>query len=175
MKNKDTYLVLTNNTQTKWHSNRFNLCLAPIRPRITRSRSYIIWYEKQPFKGKVGDNLTTLKGRKLTLTCPAFGLPQPAISWYRGGMRMKSGGNYVAIGNTLIMFNLDPMDTDRYTCVARNFAGVTSATTTLKVHGKNKCTFTETRFTTPLMLSLRNDGAFCVVTFSYGEVVSSAP
>ena len=48
---------------------------------------------------------------------------------------MKSGGNYVAIGNTLIMYNLDPLDTDRYTCVARNFAGVTSATTTLKVHG----------------------------------------
>lgn len=53
---------------------------------------------------------------------------------------MRSGGNYVAIGNTLIMFNLDPMDTDRYTCVARNFAGVTSATSTLKVHGKNKYT-----------------------------------
>ena len=121
-------------------SNLIYFSSAPIRPRIRRSRSYIIWYERQPFRGKVGDNLTTLKGRKLTLTCPAFGLPQPAISWYRGGMRMRSGGNYVAIGNTLIMFNLDPMDTDRYTCVARNFAGVTSATSTLKVHGKNKYT-----------------------------------
>ncbi|XP_068741513.1 hemicentin-1-like isoform X2 [Montipora capricornis] len=107
---------------------------APIRPRIKVSRSYIIWYEKQPFKGKIGDNLTTLKGRTLTLTCPALGLPQPAIAWYRGGMRMRNGGNYVVIGNKLIMYNLDPMDTDRYTCVARNFAGVTSATTTLKVH-----------------------------------------
>jgi len=76
-----------------------------------------------------------LKGRTLTLTCPALGLPQPAIAWYRGGMRMRSGGNYVAIGNKLIMYNLDPMDTDRYTCVARNFAGVKSATSTLKVHG----------------------------------------
>jgi len=54
---------------------------------------------------------------------------------------MKSGGNYVAIGSTLIMYNLDPMDTDRYTCVARNFAGVTSATTTLKVHGMDLTCF----------------------------------
>ena len=48
---------------------------------------------------------------------------------------MKSGKNYLLIGQTLIMYNLDPMDTDRYTCVARNFAGVKTATTTLKVHG----------------------------------------
>ena len=48
---------------------------------------------------------------------------------------MRSGGNYVAIGNKLIMYNLDPMDTDRYTCVAKNFVGVKSATSTLKVHG----------------------------------------
>lgn len=52
-------------------------------------------------------------------------------------MRMKSGKNYLVIGQTLIMYNLDPMDTDRYTCVARNFAGVKTATTTLKVHGMN--------------------------------------
>ena len=50
-------------------------------------------------------------------------------------MRIKSGKNYLVIGQTLIMYNLDPMDTDRYTCVARNFAGVRTATTTLKVHG----------------------------------------
>lgn len=48
---------------------------------------------------------------------------------------MRGGGNYVVIGNKLILYNLDPMDTDRYTCVARNFAGVRSATSTLKVHG----------------------------------------
>ena len=48
---------------------------------------------------------------------------------------MRSGGNYVAIGNKLIMYNLDPMDTGRYTCVAKNFAGVKSATSTVKVHG----------------------------------------
>lgn len=55
-------------------------------------------------------------------------------------MRMKSGKNYLVIGQTLIMYNLDPMDTDRYTCVARNFAGVKTATTTLKVHGmKSPC------------------------------------
>ena len=50
-------------------------------------------------------------------------------------MRMKSGKKYLVVGQTLIMYNLDPMDTDRYTCVARNFAGVKTATTTLKVHG----------------------------------------
>ena len=104
-------------------------------PKIRKSKAYIIWYEKQPFKAKVGDNLTTLKGRKLTLTCPALGVPKPAVSWYRGGMKMKSGKNYLVIGQTLIMYRLDPMDTDRYTCVARNFAGVKTATTTLKVHG----------------------------------------
>lgn len=122
--------------------NILHLCLfaAPMSPKIRKSKAYIIWYEKQPFKGKIGDNLTTLKGRKLTLTCPAVGLPKPAIAWYRSGMRMKSGKNYLVIGQTLIMYNLDPKDTDRYTCVARNFAGVKTATTTLKVHGmKSPC------------------------------------
>ena len=119
--------------------NRLHFCLfaAPMSPKIRKSKAYIIWYEKQPFKGKIGDNLTTLKGRKLTLTCPAVGLPKPTITWYRSGMRMKSGKNYLVIGQTLVMYNLDPMDTDRYTCVARNFAGVRTATTTLKVHGMN--------------------------------------
>ena len=56
---------------------------------------------------------------------------------------MKSGKNYLVIGQTLIMYRLDPMDTDRYTCVARNFAGVKTATSTLKVHGR---VFTSTMF-----------------------------
>ena len=49
---------------------------------------------------------------------------------------MTTGGSYHVSGQVLTMYNLEVTDTDRYTCVARNFAGVTSATTTLKVHGE---------------------------------------
>lgn len=120
---------------------RFFFRVAPMAPTIRKSDAYIIWYESQPFKAKIGDNLTTLKGRRLTLTCPAVGVPKPAVSWYRGGMKMRSGKNYLVIGQTLIMYRLDPMDTDRYTCVARNFAGVKTATSTLKVHGMVSASF----------------------------------
>jgi hypothetical protein len=76
-----------------------------------------------------------MKGRKLTLVCPANGMPRPTITWYRGGEKMVNEDNYVSKGNTLIIWDLSVFDTDRYTCVAENYAGSDAATSTLKVHG----------------------------------------
>jgi len=77
-----------------------------------------------------------MKGRKLTLICPARGIPRPEITWYRGGEQMQNEDNIVIRGNTLIISDLSVFDTDRYTCVAQNYAGADAATSTLKVHGK---------------------------------------
>lgn len=66
--------------------------------KIWKFKVYIIWYEKQLFKGKIGDNLIILKGRKLMLICFVVGLLKLIIMWYRSGMRMKSGKNYFVIG-----------------------------------------------------------------------------
>lgn len=49
---------------------------------------------------------------------------------------MQNEDNIVIQGNTLIISDLSVFDTDRYTCVASNYAGSDAATSTLKVHGK---------------------------------------
>ncbi|XP_048583436.1 hemicentin-2 isoform X2 [Nematostella vectensis] len=108
--------------------------LIPTIPVIHKSTNYIVWYENRPFKTKIGNNLTTMKGRKLTLICHATGRPRPTITWFRGGEEMRTKGNVVVDGDKLIVSDLSLFDTDRYTCVATNVAGGADATTTLKVH-----------------------------------------
>ena len=48
---------------------------------------------------------------------------------------MRNEENYLIEGNTLIIWDLSVFDTDRYTCVAENYAGSDAATSTVKVHG----------------------------------------
>ena len=117
------------NTGLRWSTE-------PLSPTITSSRSYVIWYEKPPFKATIGDNLTTIKGRKVTIVCPATGIPHPAIAWYRAGERIHNDERHKVTGYELIINKLDALDTDRYTCVAKNMAGMATATSTLKVHGE---------------------------------------
>lgn len=49
---------------------------------------------------------------------------------------MRNEYNYVIEGNTLVIWDLSVFDTDRYTCVAENYAGSDAATSTVKVHGQ---------------------------------------
>ena len=130
------------------------LSVEPVHPKIRSSKSYVIWYEKQPFTSKIGDNLTTMKGRKVTIICAAEGIPRPSITWYRAGEKMSTNARHVTRGEKLIMYNLDVLDTDRYTCVAKNFVGMASATTTLKVYGMWRCDLLYVR-KTMLMTSVR--------------------
>lgn len=72
----------------------------------------------------------------MTIVCPAAGIPPPSIAWYRAGERIYADDRHEVTGNKLVIDNLDVLDTDRYTCVAKNMAGMATATSTLKVHGK---------------------------------------
>ncbi|EDO32296.1 predicted protein, partial [Nematostella vectensis] len=94
---------------------------------IHKSTNYIVWYENRPFKTKIGNNLTTMKGRKLTLICHATGRPRPTITWFRGGEEMRTK---VTNNGSLILEKVSSSDIGRYTCTARNAFGKDNANST---------------------------------------------
>ena len=91
-------------------------------------------------------NVTVLEQRDdIELNCTAFGVPAPAITWYRAGVRLIGSEGRVTISNglvtpdaegflfvssTLTVSPSDRRDSDRYSCQAENVVLGAPATAT---------------------------------------------
>ena len=69
------------------------------------------------------------QSQNVTLACRSVGVPEPAISWLRNGVLVKSESN------TLEITSASKIYTGNYTCVGRNDAGVHTDTVELQVQG----------------------------------------
>ncbi|XP_062570988.1 hemicentin-1-like isoform X1 [Saccostrea cucullata] len=72
------------------------------------------------------DHPEVVAGRSIQLTCPASGIPQPDISWFRANQAIRGNStNYVLLddGWTLSILNASEEDSTRFTCRAINVAG----------------------------------------------------
>lgn len=91
--------------------------------------------DKESFEKYTG----VIKGRTTVLNCPAFGLPPPNITWYKGGspfvpdsrMELLTGGLQLRIVNTTIN------DTGTFRCTAVNPAGEDGVYMELEVMGRS--------------------------------------
>ncbi|XP_076872442.1 hemicentin-1 isoform X2 [Brachyhypopomus gauderio] len=75
--------------------------------------------------------------QRIAFPCPAKGLPQPVIKWFRNGAELTGREPGVSIlddGTLLILASLSPLDNGEYTCMATNDAGSTHKKYQLKVN-----------------------------------------
>ncbi|CAG9531886.1 unnamed protein product [Cercopithifilaria johnstoni] len=71
----------------------------------------------------------------LTINCPAYGRPMPAVTWLKSGRPFYHDSDVYlsANGMKLHFLNLKKNDADRYTCIARNPAGEEKRDFTVKL------------------------------------------
>ncbi|CAJ0583273.1 unnamed protein product, partial [Mesorhabditis spiculigera] len=64
-------------------------------------------------------------GSTVTLSCPVYGKPQPAVTWLKNGRPLSEGLNIKTSSNgqKLYFLGLTKEEADRYTCIAKNPAG----------------------------------------------------
>lgn len=86
----------------------------------------------------VGDNITSLTGSDLTIYCPTEGIPEPVVSWSRGGAPLRSDRRYTVnpFTNALRIRKLRREDSGGFTCSARNNRGGDQKTSFLNVIGE---------------------------------------
>uniref|UniRef100_A0AAR2KQZ6 Hemicentin 1 n=1 Tax=Pygocentrus nattereri TaxID=42514 RepID=A0AAR2KQZ6_PYGNA len=79
--------------------------------------------------------------QRIAFPCPAKGLPQPVIKWFRNGQELtgkEPGVSILEDGTLLILASVSPLDNGEYTCMAVNDAGSTEKKYQLKVNGRSK-------------------------------------
>ncbi|KAL0979469.1 hypothetical protein UPYG_G00185480 [Umbra pygmaea] len=86
----------------------------------------------------IEDDVTTVTAIKLTpvvLPCHAQGRPEPTVSWTKSGAKLGSrGGSYRVLPTGVLEITaVTPSHAGRYTCSARNLAGVAHKHITLTV------------------------------------------
>ena len=74
----------------------------------------------------------------MTLSCEAFGIPMPDVTWQKDGALLSSSDNvqFLEEGSLLIKIAREEL-TGTYTCVATNEAGSTNRVITLDVYGND--------------------------------------
>uniref|UniRef100_A0A3B3DLS4 Uncharacterized protein n=1 Tax=Oryzias melastigma TaxID=30732 RepID=A0A3B3DLS4_ORYME len=76
----------------------------------------------------IEDDVTAIKAVKMSsvvLPCHAQGEPQPTVTWTKGGAKLGArGGSYRVLPTVLEITSALPSHAGRYTCSARNPAGV---------------------------------------------------
>ena len=86
-------------------------------------------------------NVTEAEGYNITLTCNAFGNPEPNVSWTVIGSHMDISNNprisFSQEKKTMIIMNVTRTDSGEYRCMATNSLGdATSHVATLDVQCK---------------------------------------
>uniref|UniRef100_A0A915PVG6 Ig-like domain-containing protein n=1 Tax=Setaria digitata TaxID=48799 RepID=A0A915PVG6_9BILA len=76
-------------------------------------------------------------GRTAVINCPAFGSPEPSISWLKNGQPMVTDSRHAILngGRQLEISNTSVNDDARYTCIATNDIGLADLETYLQVIG----------------------------------------
>ena len=71
------------------------------------------------------------------LHCPATGIPQPNVTWFKDNYDVSAMSFITVFDNgTLEILSVQDIDKGEYTCVASNGAGSDTATVTLDVGGE---------------------------------------
>ncbi|CAI5454959.1 unnamed protein product [Caenorhabditis angaria] len=67
----------------------------------------------------------SLRGQRVTISCPVFAKPSATVTWLKAGKPLQSDQNVKtsANGQKLYLLKLQKSDSDKYTCVAKNPAG----------------------------------------------------
>ena len=71
------------------------------------------------------DKVAVGAGERTSISCPAFGRPDPTVTWLRDGQPLGGQAQVVlsANGQRLHLLRAAERDGGRYTCVATNAAG----------------------------------------------------
>ncbi|XP_064928861.1 hemicentin-1 isoform X2 [Columba livia] len=86
--------------------------------------------------------------QSVTLQCEADGYPGPEISWHKDGQQItESMRRRILSTGALQLVFAQPGDAGRYTCIAANAAGSSSAGVELTVHIPPKISSTEAQYT----------------------------
>lgn len=81
------------------------------------------------------ESQTILEGGTADFHCRAIaGIPSPEIKWSRRDNKHLNPDSQLYPGGMLRINNVTSSDAGSYVCIAENSVGVTSATTSLKVH-----------------------------------------
>lgn len=83
--------------------------------------------------------MEVLSGTEVTLTCKYSAFPEPDVKWTvldEEGDPLPDAG-YEIVNGSLVLMALQPSDSAQYVCSVTNVAGITSASTILKVVGKH--------------------------------------
>uniref|UniRef100_A0A8B9H722 Hemicentin-1 n=1 Tax=Astyanax mexicanus TaxID=7994 RepID=A0A8B9H722_ASTMX len=81
--------------------------------------------------------LGSVANQRIAFPCPAKGMPQPVIKWFRNGQELtgnEPGMSILEDGTLLILASVSPLDNGEYTCTAVNDAGSTEKKYQLKVN-----------------------------------------
>ena len=68
-------------------------------------------------------NVTEPEGKNVTLTCNATGNPEPELSWFSDKHLVKSRISLSAGNQSLMIANVNRIDSGKYMCVAHNEVG----------------------------------------------------
>ncbi|XP_073667498.1 hemicentin-1 isoform X2 [Paramisgurnus dabryanus] len=89
-------------------------------------------------------------GHPIELPCVAHGVPEPSVSWLRGGTALPDGSDYRISGGSLILNQVGLIDEGTYTCVATNIAGQDETNIQLQVQVPPVVEVSEPPFNSPL-------------------------
>lgn len=112
------------------------IILDPVRPQITSSVGEVTSFNQEQVNITIGQNLLTLIDTKLSIKCPANGIPIPKITWTKGNETLPSDGRMTVKNGTLVIVELETSDSGNYTCSSENAAGIASMSSNVTIAGK---------------------------------------
>ncbi|MBN3313547.1 NCAM2 protein, partial [Atractosteus spatula] len=115
-------------------------------------------------------NATADYQESVTLTCRAYGSPEPEVTWHRRGKQIEESDQYVlkGRGTMLTICSIKQDDGGSYFCKATNKAGVVEEELILKVFGKEHLNLLSNGFTCTLRTLF-----FFYIKISYGTSQTS--
>ncbi|XP_049335709.1 hemicentin-1 isoform X1 [Astyanax mexicanus] len=94
----------------------------------------VVEVSEPPFNSPLQERVAN---QRIAFPCPAKGMPQPVIKWFRNGQELtgnEPGMSILEDGTLLILASVSPLDNGEYTCTAVNDAGSTEKKYQLKVN-----------------------------------------
>ncbi|XP_043914327.1 hemicentin-2 isoform X2 [Protopterus annectens] len=122
--------TLTIKNAAKEDAGRYT-CIASNSGGADRQSSTLL-YTEPPVITVAKQNVLVAAGDEAILKCFASGIPHPVVRWYKGKELVRYG-EFGTHQSTLQFRETQPKDTGRYTCVASNEAGNSSAVIILDI------------------------------------------
>lgn len=111
--------------------------------QLTFNLNFVCINLEPPSFAKTPDPLEVLPGMSVTFRSLIRGTPPFKVNWFKGSRELVPGKtcNIILADSTaeLELFEVGPLQTGDYTCLATNDAGNASCTTHLFVKGRSKC------------------------------------